>query len=97
MKKLSLRITKVADQDLDDLYTAGFTAWGDAQADRYYDGLLERFERICEHPKMYPAVDDVRAGYRRSVYEKHAVYYVIEDDTVEIRAVAKHQDVGSRL
>lgn len=96
MKKLSLRITRVADQDLDDLYTEGFTTWGEAQADRYYDGLLERLERICEHPKMYPAVDDIRAGYRRSVYEKHAIYYVVEENTVEIRAVVKYQDVGSR-
>ena len=96
MTKLTLRITKVADQDLDDLYTEGFTTWGEAQADRYYDGLLERLNRICEHPKMYPAVDDIRAGYRRSVYEKHAIYYVIDGDAVEIRAVVKHQDVASR-
>ncbi|WP_187431475.1 Toxin ParE1 [Roseobacter fucihabitans] len=96
MKKLTLRITNVADQDLDDLYTEGFTIWGEAQADRYYDGLLERFERICEYPKMYPAVDDIREGYRRSVYEKHAIYYVIEAEVVAIRAVVKYQDVGGR-
>lgn len=96
MKKLSLRITNVADQDLDDLYTEGFTNWGEAQADRYYDGLQERFERICETPKMYPAVDDIRAGYRRSVYEKHTIYYVIDEDAVKIRAVVKWQDIVSR-
>jgi len=96
MTKRTLRITKVADQDLDDLYTEGFMNWGEAQADRYYDGLLERFDRICEAPKMYPVVDDIRAGYRRSVYEKHAIYYVIDDETVEIRAVIKYQDVAGR-
>ena len=96
MTKLTLRITKVADQDLDDLYTEGFTTWGEAQADSYYDGLLERFERICEHPKMYPAMEDIRAGYRRSVCEKHAIYYVIDGDAVEIRAVVKYQDVAGR-
>ncbi|MGH1355273.1 MAG: type II toxin-antitoxin system RelE/ParE family toxin [Thalassovita sp.] len=96
MTKLTLRITKVADQDLDDLYTEGFTTWVEVQADSYYDGLLERFERICEHPKMHPAVEDIRAGYRRSVYEKHAIYYVIDGDAVEIRAVVKYQDVAGR-
>lgn len=93
MKKLALRITKVADRDLYDLYTEGFTTWGERQADRYYDGLLSRFEHICENPKMYPAVDDIRKGYRRSVYEKHAIYYVIDDAAVEIRAVVKYQDM----
>lgn len=96
MTKLTLRITRVADQDLDDLYSEGFTTWGEAQADRYYDGLLERFERIREHAKMYPAVDDIREGYRRSVYEKHSIYYVIDNDAVEIRAVVKYQDVARR-
>ena len=97
MKKLTLRITNVADQDLDDLYTEGYTTWGEAQADRYYDGLITRFERICEHPKMYPTVDEIHAGYRRSVYEKHAIYYVIDNDIIEIRAVVKYQDIVSRL
>lgn len=96
MIPLKLRITNVADQDLDDLYTTGFTTWGEAQADRYYDGLLERLNRICENPKMYPAVDDIRTGYRRSVYEKHSIYYVIDEDAIEIRAVVKYQDIASR-
>lgn len=89
MSRLKLRITKFADQDLDDLYTEGFTVWGEEQADRYYDGLLERFDWICDAPLTYPAVDEIRAGYRRSVFERHAIYYVIDDEAVEIRAVVK--------
>lgn len=96
MKKLNLRITKLAAKDLDDLYTEGWVNWGEVQADRYYDGLLERFDRICEQPRMYQAVDDIREGYRRSVYEKHAIYYVFEDEAIEIRAVVKFQDVVGR-
>jgi toxin ParE1/3/4 len=97
MSKHRLRITRLADQDLDDLYVEGFTTWGEAQADRYYDGLLDRFESICETPLMYPVVDDIRSGYRRSVYERHSIYYVIDGDVVEIRAVIKRQDVSGRL
>jgi len=95
--KLKLRITALAAQDLDDLYTDGWKRWGEQQADRYYDGLLERFERICENPKLYTPVDEIRPGYRRSVYEKHAIYYRVVDDTVEIHAIIKHQDIGLRL
>ena len=96
MSKLNPRLTKLADQDLNDLYIEGFTTWGSAQADKYYDGLLNRFEQICENPMMYPAVDDVRVGYRRSVFERHSIYYVIDADTVEIRAVVKRQDISRR-
>ena len=64
MRRFELRLTQLADQDLNDLYLEGLTVWGMVQADRCYDGLLERFEfdRICEHPRMYPAVEDIRAG-----------------------------------
>ena len=92
----TLRITNIAGQDLNDLYTKGFTNWGEAQADRYYDGLLTMFERICEHPLMYPAVDGIRDGYRRAVYRKHSIYYVVDNKAVEIRAVVKYQDVAGR-
>lgn len=97
MSKRTLRLTELADQDLDDLYVEGFMNWGEGQADRYFDGLLERFDMICERPLIYPAVDDIRPGYRRSVYERHAIYYVVDDDAVEIRAVVKRQNVSTRL
>ena len=97
MNKHKLRITELADQDLNDLYSEGFTTWGEEQADRYYDGLLDRLEDICETPLMYPAVDDIREGYRRSVYEKHSIYFVVLDDVVEVRAIVKRQNISSRL
>ncbi len=97
MAKYSLRFTQVAGQDLDDLYSEGFLRWGEAQADRYYDGLLNRFERICEQPTMYPGVDHIKVGYRRSVYEKHSIYFVIGGDFVEVRAIVKRQNILDRV
>lgn len=96
-KNYNLRLTRLAEQDLNDLYCEGFSSWGEQQADRYYDGLLERFEQICAKTMMYPAVDEIMPGYRRSVYERHSIYFVIKAEHVEIRAVVKHQDVQQRL
>lgn len=92
-----LTITRLADQDLDDLYSEGFRTWGEAQADRYFDGLQAHFAQICETPLMYPAVDDIRPGYRRSVYKKHSIFFVMVDDAIEIRAVIKRQNIHGRL
>ena len=97
MKKHKLVVTLAADQDLHDLYSEGFSEWGERQADRYYDGILSRFERICDNPMMYQAVDHIREGYRRCVCEKHSIYFVVGGDTVEVRAVVKRQDVSGRL
>jgi toxin ParE1/3/4 len=65
--------------------------------DHDYDGLLGRFERNCEAPLMYPAGDHIREGYRRSVYEKHWIYFVVEGSVVEVQAVVKRQNISNRL
>ena len=96
MTRYHLRLTQVAARDLEDLYEEGFLTLGEAQADRYFDGLLNRFDRICEAPLMYPAVDHIRSGYRRSVYEKHCIFFVIDGEVLEIRAVVKRQDMTGR-
>lgn len=97
MSNYKLRVTKNAEQDLDDVYSEGFLTWGEKQADRYYDGLLARFDRMCENPMLDRVIDEIRAGYRRSIYEKHSIFFVILEDTVEVRAVVKRQDITLRL
>lgn len=97
MSKYKLRVTKDAERDLDDVYSEGFVAWGEKQADRYYDGLLARFDRMCDNPTLDRVVDEIRVGYRRSTYEKHSIFFVIVEDTVEVRAVIKRQDITLRL
>lgn len=97
MIKYKLRVTKGAKQDLSDLYSEGFRAWGELQADRYYEGLLTRFDRMCENPMLDRAVDEIREGYRRNVYERHSIYFVIVEDFIEVRAVIKKQNIMAKL
>lgn len=87
----------MADQDLNDVYIEGFENWGVDQADRYYDALLTHFDQLCENPLMYAAVNDIREGYRRSVCGKHAIYYRIVGNAVEIMGVLKHQSPERRF
>jgi toxin ParE1/3/4 len=46
---------------------------------------------------LYPAVDDIREGYRRSVCGVDSIYYRIEGETVEIMAIIGRQDVEEWL
>ena len=97
MANFRLLISAVAEEDLAGLYTEGIRTWGQVQADRYYDALIEHFDRLCENPLLYRAVNDIRPGYRRSVCGRHAVYYRVVGETVEIMAVIKHQNIIDRL
>ena len=87
-----LILTIEADQDLAALYEEGFRQWGEAQADIYYDAMIAHFDALCENPYLFRAVDDIREGYRRSVCGKHAIFYRVIDDNVEIIGLVKHQN-----
>lgn len=92
-----LKINLLAEDDLKNLYLEGIGQWGEEQADEYYDALLHHFEILCENPFLFRAVDDIRPGYRRSVCGRHAIYYRIRDNNIEIMAVIKHQNILNRL
>ena len=75
----------------------GFEKWGEAAADKYYNALFDHFEQIAEQPYLYPSVDFIRKGYRRSVCGVVSIYYRIEKDTVEIMALLGSQDTDTTL
>ena len=91
------RLSEHAKEDLRRIYRRGLREYGEAQADEYYNALFDRFEQIAEQPFLYPAVDDIREGYRRSVCGVDSIYYRIAGDTVEIMAIIGRQDVEEWL
>lgn len=91
------RLSEDAKADLKRIYWRGLREHGEAQADKYYNAFFDRFEQLAEQPLLYPAVDDIRAGYRRSVCGVDSIYYRIDGQTVEIMAIIGEQDTGEWL
>ncbi|MCI5048250.1 MAG: type II toxin-antitoxin system RelE/ParE family toxin [Aquisalinus sp.] len=71
--------------------------FGEAQADTYYFELFERFQKIADNPMLYPAVDHIRQGYRRSVYGKEAIYYKLTEGGVLIVSILRHQNTDDKI
>jgi len=78
------RISKAAREDLFIIAQYGDVTFGIPQSDRYRDLLKQRFSLLAKHPLLYPSVDYIRLGYRRSVCGVHSIYYRIDKDTIEI-------------
>ncbi|MBU6408510.1 MAG: type II toxin-antitoxin system RelE/ParE family toxin [Alphaproteobacteria bacterium] len=90
-------LSEAADADLERLYEWGINRFGMNAADQYYDGLIARFENIAESPLLWPAVDHIRAGYRRSVYVAHSIYYRIEATGVLIARILGRENPATSL
>jgi toxin ParE1/3/4 len=97
MAERRYRLSEAADADLERLYEWGIDRHGERAADQYYDGLVERFARIADSPQLWQAVDHVRAGYRRSVYGAHSIYYRIEDNGVLIVRILGRENLQTSL
>ena len=91
------RISHQAKLDLQRIYQYGFEMFGEAQADSYFWGFFECFEKISNSPEHYPAVDHIRIGYRRCVYKADTIYFRVQSSRVEIMAILGGQDTDEWL
>ena len=93
----SFRLSESAKEDLVKIAQYGDEYFGTAQSDRYRDQLNQRFFVLAEQPLLYPSVDHIRRGYRRSVCGAHSIYYRIQDSTIEIVRVLGQQNLEDAL
>lgn len=80
-------LSQLAEDDIPRLYRYGIERFGLVQAESYFDGLFARFDAIAESPMLYPQVDHIRPGYRRSVYGVHSIYDREAGSAVEVMRV----------
>ena len=91
------RISNEAKSDLQRIYRYGFEQFGEEQADEYFWGIFECFEKIAENPMQYQSIDHIRIGYRRCVYRSDTIYYRVHHSLVEIMAILGGQDADEWL
>ena len=91
------RLTKLAEEDLVSIAAYGDEVYGEDRSDAYREQLKKRFELISEKPLLFPAVDHIRAGYRRSVCGVHSIYYRIENEGVVIVRILGRQETSKAL
>ena len=92
VKMGSYELAKVADEDFENILDYGIDTFGLKQALKYHNGMKQRFDELAKQPKLYPAVDHIRSGYRRSVYGSHSIYYRVEAKRVLIVRILGRQD-----
>ena len=94
---LGYKLSKEAKEDLQRIYQYGFEHFGEEQADKYFWGFFECFERIAESPLQHQSIDHIRAGYRRCIYASDTIYFRVSSGGVEIMAILGGQDLDEWL
>jgi addiction module RelE/StbE family toxin len=89
MDKYKVKIYPAAKRDLNDIVNYLNTLSPQA-AIRYFDLLVDKIGSLVEMPERCPFVRDVALkakGYRYLIVESYLVFFVIKDDTVQIRRI----------
>ena len=79
--------------DIDDLYAGGVLKYGLCQADKYYDGLIERFEFLTENSNIGLNSDELAPNLQRFPYGRHVIFFTNTDTGVMIvRVLGEEMD-----
>ena len=73
-----------AETDLEDIWLYSFENWGEAQADKYYDVLIEGIKELADNPQMGKSRNYVRKNYRSIQLKRHVIYYRLQGQIIDI-------------
>lgn len=90
---MSYKTTRLADQDIIDIYVHGVTAFGIDQAERYHEGMVSVFDLLAENPHLTRERPEFDPPVRLHPYQAHMIAYIIRDDGILIiRVLHGRQD-----
>ena len=88
---MSYKLSNKAEQDLRNIYRYTVSNFGQLQAEAYLSGLEETLIQISSTPMLAQKVDDIRTGYRRYLYQEHAVYFIEKKSFIYVVRVLHQQ------
>ena len=89
---MSYRLSVLAEQDLEEIWSYVAEDASPATADRLIDAIIDRFELVAEQPRMGRLRPEFGAGVRSFTVENHVIYYRHDEDVVIARVLHGRRD-----
>lgn len=98
MPKYQLRITPIAQVDIENIINYGKQHWGAAQSDKYLHNVKEKLWLLTEQPFLGLERPELLGGLRSLNVATHCIYYRVTDSYIDIiRLLHQRQDVTISL
>ena len=93
-RKRVVELTEDVQRDFRDILIYGEHEWGVDQRDRYEARLNRGMQSSSRHPYLGRSRDDIAAGVRSLVIQRHVILYRVEDDAIRVlRIVHGRMDI----
>jgi len=94
--KCPYRLTRIADQDLTEIWMNSRENWGMTQADKYLSELETCFIELASHPGLGKHRPEIRSGYHSIPKNHHIIFYRQQQECIEIIRIL-HQRMDMEL
>ena len=84
---IKYKLHQEAIEDLKEIGRYTLKNHGKNQRDTYLQGINKRFKSLADMPLMGRPRDEIKEGYYSSVYEKHIIFYLIQENYIEVLGV----------
>ena len=91
-------LSKKARQDLDEIADYTYETFGERQADKYGEELLNALTLLSERPRMGKSTNGLTSNLRSFPFQAHIIYYgVAEEGIYVVRILHSAQDPARHL
>lgn len=96
--KLSFEISKLALEDLDNIWEYSVEQWSKEQANKYYNEIFSVVDQICENSAIGKPIDEIKKGHRKINVKSHMIIYKVKGMTIYIdRILHQKMDIENHL
>ena len=98
MMKLNFEISKLALEDLENIWAHTVEQWSKEQANKYYNKIFSAINLICENPDSGKPIDEIKKGFRITYVKSHMIIYKVKGTTIYIdRILHQKMDIEKHL
>lgn len=92
------QLTRIADNDLSEIWRESYEQWASRQADKYLNELESCFIELNQHPELGQMRHEIREGYRSIPKNKHLIFYRQHRGHIEIiRVLHQRMEINNYL
>ncbi|MGR3318516.1 MAG: type II toxin-antitoxin system RelE/ParE family toxin [Candidatus Anammoxibacter sp.] len=94
-KRHNLKLSSLAESDIEDIAQYTYIHYGSAQVDKYLDVLMKAMQTIAENPCIGHDREDLPDNYRAFYAEKHIIAYKLKEQIVYVSRIL-HESMDFR-
>jgi toxin ParE1/3/4 len=96
--KFNFEISKLALEDLNDIWEYSAEQWSKQQANNYYNEIIKVIRDICNNSEIGKPIDYIKKGHRTISVKSHMIVYKINENIIYIdRILHQRMDIEKHL